>query len=215
MKPFGVTLTRLLASTLAEAALLTFGAGLVHAQKNEVMWLVPGDSPGLPLYTRTDPPFLFHTDQWAAIVFYRNPDCVPGDFNLLQFPHPGAFACDLTVSGFELREKGQTVEVAPRQAVSSGLAVPVWFVDWPTLQPFLIDNVLTKSELESLNPLKGQAGSYHEILHPFAPPGVPGGAEVPHLTITASGVLPDGRSFRCELIAGGPGELRHVGILIR
>ncbi len=211
MKPFKSTVTRLLASALAGAALLTFGTDLLRAQ---VILRVPGESPGVPIYARTDPPFAFHTEQWAAIVFYRNPNGLPGDVNLLQFPQPGAFACDLTISGFEIWDN-PSVDFGPHQALSSGSAVPVWFVPWTTLQAALADNFLSKSELESLNPLKGLATTFHEVIHPFVPPGAPGGGQVPHLTITASGALPNGGSFQCELTAGGPGELRHVRIFIR
>ena len=218
MNPFRVTLTRLLASALAGAALFTLiGTGPAAAQ---VRLRVPGEppdgGPGIPAYTLTDLPFVFHTDQWAAIVFYRAPDCVPGDVNLLQFPIPAAFACPLTVSGFELWDDPNK-DLGPRQAVSSGLAVPVWFVPWPTLQAAIADDVLTKSDLDSLDPLKGVATTFHEIRHPFVPPGEPGGAKVPHLTITASVVLLDGseRSFQCELTSVSFGSTVHVRIVFR
>lgn len=215
MKTSTATISRLLASALAGAALFTvLGAGSAGAQ---VMLRIPGDSPGIPAYARTDRPFPFHTDQWAAIVFYREPDCVPDGFNLLDlFDIPGAFACPLTISGFEVWENGPGMDAAPRHTVSTGLAVPVWFVPWPALQAALVDDVLTISELNSLSPLKGVAKTFHELLHPFVPPGTPGGAKVPHLTITASGVLPDGRSFQYEFTAGFLGtEPHHVRIVFR
>jgi hypothetical protein len=172
------------------------GASIARAQ---IILRVPGDSPGLPAYARVERPFAFHTDQWAAIVFYRVPECVPANFNLLDFVDiPGAFACPLTVSGFEIWENGPAFDGAPRQVVNSGLAVPVWIVPWPALQSALADDVLTITELTALNPLKGIATTFHELLHPFGPPGTSGGAKVPHLTISASGRLPDGRSFQCE-----------------
>lgn len=212
MNPFTVAANRFLASALAGAALLVSGTGLARAQ---VMLRVPGDSPGIPAYTRTDGPFVFHTEQSAAIVFYRAPECVPGDVNLLQFPIPAAFECPLTVSGFELWDD-PAHDAGPRQAVTTGLAVPVWFVDWPTLQAAIADNILTKSELESLNPLKGVAKTFHETLHPFVPPETTGGAKVPHLTITASGVIPtDRRSFQYEFNSVSSGKAAQVRIVIR
>ena len=157
----------------------------------------PGESPGVPAYARVERPFAVHTDEWAAIVFYRLPGCIPGGFNLLDlFDIPGAFACPLTISGFEMWENGPPVDGAPRQVVSSGVAVPVWLVPWPALQAALADNTLTIAELASLNPLQGIATSYHEVLHPFSPPGTTGGAKNPKISITASGSLSDGRSFR-------------------
>jgi hypothetical protein len=44
----------------------------------------PGESPGPPSYSELAPDFVFHTDRDAAIVFWRTPGCMPGDFNLLQ-----------------------------------------------------------------------------------------------------------------------------------
>ncbi|MBI4907490.1 MAG: hypothetical protein HY820_27945 [Acidobacteria bacterium] len=211
------TANRLLAPALAGAALFTF-IGACSAGDDQVMVRVPPGGP--PIYARVERPFVFHTDQWAAIVFYREPVCVPAGFNLLDLFHfpvppsdPGAFGCPLTVSGFELRDKGMPNDSAPRHTNLSGLAVPVWFVSWPVLQAAMADNVLTMPELESLAPLKGVAKTFHEVLHPFVPPGVPGGAKVPHLTITASGVLSDGRSFQYEFTGGN--QLEHVRIEIR
>jgi hypothetical protein len=161
-------------------------------------------------------PFLFHTDQWAAIVFYRGPECVPDSFNLLDFfDVPNAFACRLNVSGFEVWDNGPGVDSAPRQAVTSGVAVPVWIVSWPALQSALADSVLTIPELEALNPLKGIATNFHEVLHPFAAPGTSGGAKVPHLTIFASGELSDGRSFQLQLNDNGRAGTTAVRITLR
>ena len=179
---------------------MSIGAGSISAQ---LMFRVPGDSPGIPAYARVERPFLLHTDEWAAIVFYRDPGCVPATFNLLDlfdFPSPsnpqGAFGCALTVSGFELWTNGPAVDAGPRHAISTGVSVPIWFVSWPVLQAAIGDNVLTKTELVSLGPLRGTAKIFHEILNPFVPEVFTGGAKVPHLNITASGVLEDGRSFQ-------------------
>jgi len=170
--------------------LASLGAGSAEAQYR---FPVPAISPGVPAYARVERPFVFHTDEWAAIVFYRDPSCVPASFNLLDFfDVPAAFDCGLTVSGFEIWEDLPGVAVAPRQVVSTGAAVPVWFVPWPALQAAIADDVLTLPELESLSPLKGTATTFHEALQPE------GGAMIPHLTIAASGVLPDGRSFQYE-----------------
>jgi hypothetical protein len=70
------------------------------------------------------------------------------------------------------------------------------------------------SELESLSPLKGVATKYHEVLHPFVPPGSTGGAKVPRVTIVASGVLGDGRAFQFEF-TGGSKYVDHVRIVFR
>ncbi len=203
MKPFTSTVNRLLTSALAGAAILTFGTGLLRAQ---VMLRVPDQSPGMPAYAWAARPFVWHTDQWAAIVFLRAPGCVPADFNLLDlYDIPRVFACPLTVSGFELRDTPD-INAWPRQAVNHGIAVPVWFVPWSALQAAMADNVLTKSQLELLAPLKGVATSYHEVLHPIS---------TAHLTIVASGFLSDGRSFQYEFNAPSMDHIAHVRIVIR
>ena len=210
MNPSTATINRLLTSVLVGAALLTFlGAGSAGAQ---VMLRVPDQSPGMPAYAWVARPFVWHTEQWAAIVFLRAPDCVPPGFNLLDLYdppappfHPGAFACPLTVSGFEVWDKGPGI-AEPRQAVSHGIAVPVWFVPWPVFQAAIADDVLTKSELESLAPLKGVATTYHEVLHPIS---------TQHMTIIASGFLSDGRSFQYEINAPEYGKVAHIRIAIR
>ncbi len=217
MNTLEATAHRRLVSVLVGLALFTFvGAGSAGAQ---MIVQVPADSPGIPGYARVERPFVYHTDEWAAIVWYRAPECVPGGFNLLDlFDIPGAFGCPLTVSGFELWINGPGLDAAPRHTVSSSLAVPVWFVPWPVLQAALVDDVLTIAELDSLSPLKGIADTFHENLHPsVGPGGLPGGAKVPHLAITASGVLPDGRSFQYQFTAVfyDVGRVDHVRIVFR
>ena len=207
------TANRLLASTLLGAALFTLiGAGSAGAQ---IRLQVPDDSPGPPIYARVERPFVYHTDDWAAIVFYREPDCVPAGFNLLDLFDLGAFDCPLTVSAFELWGNEPGIDVAPRHVVSSGGSVPVWFVPWPDLQAAIADDVLTISELDSLGPLKGVA-AFQEVLNPFVLPGETGGAKVTHLAITASGVLSDGRSFQYEYTdAFADPNKGHVRIVFR
>ena len=213
MNPITATVNRLLASALAGAALLTVGTGLLRAQ---VMLRFPGESPGAPYYANVERPFMWHTEQWAAIVFVRAPDCVRANFNLLDLLDiPAAFACPLTVSGFELYDKPG--DVVPRQTLITGRAVPVWFVPWLAFEAAIADGVLTKPELELLAPLKGVASVYHEVIHLPPQPGMTGGAKIPRMTITASGFLSDGsgRSFQYEFTSKELGEVQHVRIVIR
>src|SRR5687768_14188345 len=71
------------------------------------------DGGDVPFYARIstigEPDQVFHDDQWAVIVFYRPPSCVPKNVNLLAFfdfpgpSGPGAFACNPpTTAGFNL-----------------------------------------------------------------------------------------------------------------
>lgn len=158
---------------------------------------------GLPFYARIERAFEpIHSDQWAAIVFYREPGCVPSGFNLLDLLDiPRAFGCPLTVGGFQVLK--DPLPAAPTQVNIEGLgAVPIWFVSWVELQAAMADDVLTIGELQGMNSLVvGSATSYREILHP--------GEE---LVVTARGVLADGRQFSVAFTFAG-GDIRHVRIV--
>ncbi len=154
----------------------------------------------VPFYARLVRGEVYHIDDWAAIVFYRPPTCIPANFNLLDFfDIPGAFDCNPpTTDGFAIWKHWPDVDSAPLLSELHGLgAVPVWFVSWPALQPAIADDVLTIGELEALQPLKGSASFYHEELRPT------GVVNVSTIEFTASGMLGDGRSFRVEASSAG------------
>ena len=149
----------------------------------------PTQSPGIPAYARVGPEPI-HTDEWAVIPFYRDPSCVPEDFNLLRFlDAPRAFRCPLTVEGFEVWKNGPGIDRAPLHSVTREAdAVPVWFVAWPELQAAIADGTLTITELAALPSLVvGSADQYHEVLHPD---------KMIHLN--ATGTLSDGRAFQVQ-----------------
>jgi hypothetical protein len=145
----------------------------------------PEEDPGPPYYARIRQGFVVHTNEWAAIVFYRQPSCVPPNFNLLNlFNPPAAFGCALTVEGFLLLDQVPPPPgTPPKQSKSFGLgAVPVAFVSWAELQAAMADGVLTIVELGALPSLRiATATFFRETLHPS------GGAQQPELTIVASG----------------------------
>ncbi len=153
---------------------------------------------GVPAYARIERapdgvPLVHHDEEWAAIYFFRDPACVPPSFNLLDFSDaPAAFNCPMTVEGFEIWKNGPwTGEVAPIHTMSHGLgAVPVWFVNWPDLRAALGDDLLTMSELNSLNHLKGTASFFKETLQPFQE-----GTRRTVTQVVARGNLEDGRTF--------------------
>lgn len=163
------------------------------------------DAGDVPFYARITtigtPDQIFHDDQWAVIVFYRPPECVPDDFNLLGFfdfpgpSGPGAFGCGPpTTDGFSIWRNGPGVDPAPTLAVSHGLgAVPVWFIRWPLLEAAVQDGVLTMAELDAIpsdSRLIGSADYFHQVLRPH------NAAPVPMTLFVARGSLDDGRSFR-------------------
>lgn len=154
---------------------------------------------------------VFRTDEWAAIVFYRQPHCVPADFNLLWFFDfsllgvPPASRCPLTVEGFEIWPAPPGPGIAPIQSVSSGLgAVPIWFVAWSDMQVLLTDRIVTVTELGSAATLrKGLADFYHETLHPPAVGPLAQAAQVGFITIEASGSVEGGERFQFAATVSG------------
>lgn len=129
----------------------------------------PEPDPGAPLYARVGPPlnqFLIAGDT-LVIPFYRDPECVPRDFNLLEYFHPPfAFACQSTVRGTFLTETPEPAEVFPARVHSTGNAVPFWFVSWAAFQAAMADGVVTLGELERLDPIRATAHRFEEFLRP-------------------------------------------------
>ena len=156
---------------------------------------VPDPDPGLPACARAFPGAnqFFHNGEWLAIPFYRAPAAIPADFNLLEFFHfpgangPGAFATPILIKGFYLIEPNAPRGTFPLLAVSTGDAVPIWFVRWSDYRAAMADNVVTIGDVIAMRPLRGIATKFNETLKPRLDD---------HLTIiTASGKLDDGRTF--------------------
>ena len=147
----------------------------------------------VPYYARLERGGIFTDDGWAVIVFYRPPDCIPSDFNLLDFfDFANVWGCKpTTTDGFEIWKNGPGIDMAPLQQEMHGKGdVPVWFVDTQELEAAITDDVLTIGELEGLPSLQvGTASFYHETLHPW------GGSVKNHLVFNAHGLLEDGSKF--------------------
>ena len=165
----------------------------------------PMQSPGVPAYARLEllvPNFdVPNNKRWAAIVFYRDPACVPEDFNLGRFFHlpgpggPGAFACPLLIEGHEIWKNGPGTDLAPiyvrsRNAVPD---LPIWFVAWDELRPILESGQVFIGDITRLPSLvRGSAHWYEEALYPN------GTAEVPGITLRSEGSLENGGVFRLK-----------------
>lgn len=163
------------------------------------------EDPGIPFYARVEllPPFIFNDGEWAAVVFYRDPGCVPTDFNLISvFDVPGAFICPHTVHGFSLWN-GEPFDGAPRIInIDGNGAVPVWFVPWEDVADQAhAGGVLTVADLMAIDGLVvGYADRYTETLQPHSDPSIGGGGHpVPKMIIDASGTLEDQRDFRLHI----------------
>ncbi len=161
----------------------------------------------MKFYARIDQGTILHSDDWAAIIFYRPPECVPDDFNLLEFGDPSAVNCTpLTVDGFIIQSGGPVPSTI--QIKLNGLgAVPVWFVAWSELEAAVTDGMLTMIELESLpSLLVGLANFYTEIQSPGKV-----GKNSAMINCDAQGNLEDGRSFNVNALIIGD-EVINVSI---
>jgi hypothetical protein len=173
----------------------------------------PADDPGPPLYTRVTTLLnqIFHDGETLAIPLYRDPACIPGDFDLLagfHFPGadgPGAFGCPLLVEGTFLIEPDAPLGTFPFQVVTRGRA-QVWFVPYAAFQAAAADGHFTMDELLALQPLRGQAEHFNEMLTPRM--------EKHQVVITSQGRLEDGRRFQFNV--NHPGDrTRTLQIRIR
>ena len=173
-----------------------------------VVFKVPEESAGPPYYSPLQPGFFPNDGEWGAVPFERELGCVPGDHNLLllfdfvpAFPGgpPRPFLCPLTVEGHEHWQHGPGIDPAPRQTQFRGLgAVPIVFAEWDEIQTAIADGVLTLPELLALPSAMVGVGSFYKETDILGISG-PHGAGKGMYKISASGSLPDGRSFRFHL----------------
>jgi hypothetical protein len=200
--------TRLLPAMLATALILSMVPwSALQAQQLPgqpgLQLEFPAQSPGVPAYARLEllvPNFdVPNNKRWAAIVFYRDPACVPPDFDLGQFfhlPGPqglGAFACPLLIEGHEIWQNGPDTDLAPIYARSRNAVpnLPIWFVAWNELRPILESGQVFIGEISSLPSLvRGSAYWYEEALYPN------GTAEIPGITLRSEGTLEGGGKFK-------------------
>jgi hypothetical protein len=199
-------------AVLVVAALAAVSA--IGLQANVLLQFSPAQGGGVPAYARIERlengHVLVHNDgHWAAITFYRDPSCVPADFDLLDFfDVPRAFVCELTVEGFEIWRNGPWAgDAGPIQTVSFGLGeVPIWFVETAELQDKVDDDILTLGELEACATLRrGVASSFKETLHPYQI------AQQTKLQIVARGALTGGGTFFFQ-VEETHNQQKHVSI---
>jgi len=172
-------------------------------QGQGVVRTVGGD---VPFYARTD--FVYQDGEWAVVVFYRPPECVPPTFNLLDFYDiPGAFFCfPPTMTGWDIWENGPGVDPAPIKSQLRGLgAVPVWLLDSAEMQAATADGVLTISELQGMRSLlRGSASFYNESLLIGR-----------KITFVANGAPEDGRMFHVQVSNNDEPSNMKVSVVVR
>ena len=190
------------ASSLLIAAGILLGACQAQAQNGLVQSEWPSQQdPGIPFYARVElfEPYIFNDGEWAVVIFYRDPACVPDDFNLISvFDVPAAFFCPHTVHGTSLWD-GAVFNGSPKVVTMTGNGqVPVWFVPWEDVSSMAHPGgILTKSDLQAIEDRAiGYASRYSERLQPHPDPAFGGGGHPnPKMIVTAGGLLEDGRSF--------------------
>ena len=172
----------LLGAALACLALWSSSGSVSHAT-------VRIDHVQVPFYARE-----VAGDRWTAWIFYRPPQCIPAEFNLLTFiDAPRVFGCGpMTTDGFAVFENGPGIDPAPLLARGDGLgAVPIWFVRTHRYAAANADGMVTIGELEALDPLRGSARVYSEVLRNDGNPETTGY----HFSAFAHGKLADRRAF--------------------
>jgi hypothetical protein len=129
----------------------------------------PAEDPGIPTYARMGPvlnQFLVAGDK-LVIPFYRNPECIPANFNLLHYyDPPQAFGCELKVAGMFVIEKEAEAGQFPIMVHTSGTEVPFWIVDWSDLQAVMAGGSVTVGDLQAMQPMKVLASRFEEFLNP-------------------------------------------------
>lgn len=181
-------------------ALTLFADGAAAAER----FRIPEEAPGVPAYARElDSPH----SEWVVYVFYRSLDCVPLNFNFVDFFDfellDPTEDCQILMQGFEIWEDPET-SFAPFQNELhevEGVPIPILFVRRTEWLEAVDDGKLTFRDLLRFDSLLvGMADSYHEILQPE------GANKNPELNVTASGVLEDGRTFDVFVEANWPGD---------
>jgi hypothetical protein len=157
------------------------------------LFLVPEEHPGPPIYARE---LDEDHNEWVVYVFYRPLDCVPKNFNLIDFFDFDLLdppeECEILMEGFEIWEEPFIGPPFHQELHDvEGKPIPILFVKRTEWLQGIANGRLTLTELLKMKTLLiGTADSYHEILQP-----ADSSAKVPQLNIITSGTLEDGRSF--------------------
>jgi hypothetical protein len=164
---------------------------------------------GPPYYASLGSDLIATDGEWVAIVFFRSPDCIPEEFNLLDWLDfslfgPAGEACPLVagLSGFAIFGGPSDLEngIPPRQEHYRGDAVPVWFAPLTEFEAAIEDGVLTIEELAALDGLLiGVAHNYNDSIRNSDSVTGGNGRRPGSSTVTAKGTLEDWRSFHYHL----------------
>lgn len=165
---------------------------------------VPVESPGIPIYVRLGRQGagwqVPRNADWTAIIFYRDPACIPAGFDLanaLDLPGPegpGAFGCQPLIEGFDLRLATLDPMLPPDYMYmrNSTHDFPIWFVSTTELEVLLARGFVYLGEIEALpSRVAGQGWQFEEQLTPYGPNN-----PVQGIRISARGALETGGQFK-------------------
>jgi hypothetical protein len=181
------------------------------------------EDPGPPYYANfagdvsTYGRFIPNDGEWAGIMFFYPPKCVPQDFNLLERTDPRASDCRPVTVKTKLWFDPDTFPDAPPLQIHTQEGeggVPIYFVKMSNLETAMDDDFLNIDELHELQEtdslLIGNASFLQWITHnSYQAPGRSFGNE----QFTAKGNLEDGRSFQFHYNEEGfdiDGQLTHI-----
>lgn len=200
-----MSIPRLMSTLLAVAAGLLIACSamaqpLPHLALARVN--VPVEGPGLPYYARLsrsgDSWVMPRNEAWSVLVFYRDPQCIPDNFDLTQgvhFPGPdglGAIGCRPLFEGFDLRFSTLDPMMPPDYSYmrNGTLDLPIWFIDTAELDALLERGFVYLPEIAALpSRVSGRAWQFEEQIQPL------GANPEPSVRISASGRLDDGGRF--------------------
>ena len=179
----------------------------------------PEEGPGPPFYSLIQPGWFPMTDDWAAVPWFRDPNCVPPAFNILQFidPPPTPFFCTLMISAVEIwNTDPPDPSVGPLNISFKGMgAVPIYFAHRSEVTAAMQDGVLTVGELQALPSLRvGYADRFSGAQQTGVARGRSGQGKI---NISAHGRLTDGTPFFFQTAEGPPrkGPIAHTSIEFR
>ena len=188
---------------------LSFVSPLTSSSLQAEMRLsIPEETFGPPFYARlevaaVDPALIPTNGEWAALVFYRQRQCIPESFNLLRlFDAPAAFDCPLdAIAGYEVWTNAPGVDPAPKHTrLTSSGGTSIWFVRVDDFYQAASDGIVTIGEFENIPSLRrGTADFYDELLRPSST-----NSDI-LLHMTAYGRLEGGGGFRLVYtVTGSP-----------
>jgi hypothetical protein len=176
-----------------------------------------GIGPGYPIYAQfgRDPVngalVILHDEDWAVIPFYRDPACVPADFNLVELVDvPRCWDCPLRVAAFEIWPVGFLAAPQPIVVRSWGPAggydfVALYIVRFKELLDATDDGVLTIGELQALSSAKLGRATFFEEVNGLGFLTEDGQYTSSRYELRASGTLAEdaSKTFSVHITAGG------------